>query len=559
MPSFPACFHTFTQPTEHIALPDKFTFPFFYQPHAIATLAAEALMDQLQQPDAPFVHQFQREDEKQSSGKMFGVLVVRHVSGELGYLQGFSGKIDDNNHHQGFVPPVFDMLEEQGFFRKEMEHINQVTALLNQAESDIALPELSQQLSVITQQAEHEVESLRQMTIERRAQRKLTRESAEHLTDSEKQPLIEQLGKESVADKNALKHLKQHWQAQIDEVQQILNHKRAEITGLKKQRATLSNQLQHQLFKRYRFLNGIGEHKDLIDIFADTSTPTPPAGAGECAAPKLLHYAYSNNLQPIALAEFWWGTSPKSEIRKHKQYYPACQSKCQPILGHMLQGLEVDDNPLLVNPAQNKPLEILYHDDAIVVVNKPANFLSVPGKHIKDSAFTRLEADFPDCEGPFVIHRLDMATSGILVFALTRRANKSLQKQFISRTVSKRYVAKIARKDIADTGRIELPMRGDPYDRPRQLVCYEHGKHALTTWQVKTRDEAGTTLYLHPHTGRTHQLRVHCAHHLGFDSPIIGDTLYGEPNQRLYLHAESLSFEHPYTKEPLHFQVDADF
>lgn len=563
-----SCFHAFNQPTDHIILPERFTFPFFYQPHEIAMMAANEMMAQLEQINdsfqssrasnisQPHAHTF---EAKQGSGKMFGVLVVKDASGQLGYLKAFSGKINDSNHHQGFVPPVFDMLKNDGYFRSEMERINTVSSDLKVAQSDIAIPELSQQLQQLQQQAQQEVETLRLETVKRRADRKSRREEANQLPTVEREKELEILGTESVADKNQLKYIKNHWQSQIESVQQLLDAKLNEVERLKQLRANLSHQLQHELFKSYRFLNANRESKDLIEIFANTTSPIPPAGSGECAAPKLLQYAYANQLQPIALAEFWWGVSPKSEIRKHKQYYPACQSKCQPILGHMLQGLNVDDNPLLINPAQDKPLELLYQDDAIVVVNKPANFLSVPGRHIKDSALTRLEADFPDCEGPFVIHRLDMATSGILVFALTRRANKSLQKQFISRSVKKRYVAKLARKDIAATGKIDLPMCGDPYDRPRQLVCHEHGKSALTTWQVKTQDESGTTLYLHPHTGRTHQLRVHCAHHEGLDSPIIGDTLYGEPEKRLYLHAESLCFKHPYTNETLQFQVDAEF
>ncbi|MGL6312267.1 pseudouridine synthase [Vibrio sp. WXL103] len=557
-----SCFHRFQQSVDHLGLPEKFTFPFFYQPHPLAVLAAEQLMQTLEQPRSPFTHQFGLNNTP-GTGKMFGVLVVRNQHGELGYLAGFSGKIDDSNHHLGFVPPVFDMLSREGFFRQEMVEINAVTAALTSAQQDIALPELKQQLHIIEQQAGQEIEALRLETVQRRAERKQRRQASlamqPPLSTEQFNELNQQLGKQSVADKNALKHLKGRWQSKIEQVSSVLNSKVSEIEELKQQRATLSNRLQHQLFRHYRFLNARLEQRDLVDIFASTSNPVPPAGSGECAAPKLLHFAYQNQLTPIALGEFWWGESPKSEIRKHKQFYPACQSKCHPILSHMLEGLEVDDNPLLTNPAKDQELDILYQDDAIVVVNKPANFLSVPGKHIKDSAYTRLQQQFSDVEGPFVIHRLDMATSGLLVFALTRRANKSLQKQFISRSVSKRYIAKIAAAVSSQHGEIHLPMRGDPNDRPRQLVCFEHGKPAHTTWEIKHQDSSGTTLYLYPHTGRTHQLRVHCAHQDGFDSPILGDTLYGQPAERLYLHAESLSFEHPYTKQAMHFQVDAAF
>ncbi|MDR9828896.1 pseudouridine synthase [Vibrio sp. FNV 38] len=559
MPSVATCFHAFHHPVAHIALPERFTYPFFYQPHAIATVAANALIDTLESQPGLFTHDFN--STKDGSGKMFGVLVVKNPQGQLGYLTAFSGKIDDKNHHHGFVPPVFDMLEESGFFRTSMKQINHVSEALQEAENALAVSQLKPQLSLITLQAEQEIEQLRLANIERKAQRKHKRQALldSNSDASQIESLSLQWSRESVADKNKLKHLKSHWQLQISSVQELIDLEQHKIEQLKQQRAQRSNQLQRHLFKQYRFFNARNEEKDLIDIFSPTKNPTPPAGSGECAAPKLLQYAYLHQMQPIALAEFWWGASPKSEIRKHKQYYPACQSKCEPILGHMLQGLDVDDNPLLINPAQGKPLEILYQDEAIVVVNKPANFLSVPGRYIADSAFTRLQAQFSDSEGPFVIHRLDMATSGILVFALTRRANKSLQKQFISRSVKKRYIAKISAQLTEQHGEIHLPMRGDPYDRPRQLVCHSNGKPALTLWQVKEQDASGTTLYLSPHTGRTHQLRVHCAHHEGFDSAIIGDTLYGEPNKRLYLHAESLTFIHPYSQEQMHFQVDADF
>ncbi|WP_017006634.1 RluA family pseudouridine synthase, partial [Enterovibrio norvegicus] len=282
-------------------------------------------------------------------------------------------------------------------------------------------------------------------------------------------------------------------------------------------------------------------------------------GAGECAAPKLLHYAYKHGFTPLAMAEFWWGVSPKSEVRQHKKFYPSCHGKCNPILGHMLQGLSVDPNPLEENWAEDKALEIVYQDDAIVVVNKPSGLLSVPGKTIKDSAYTRVIDMFPDVEGPFVLHRLDMATSGLLVFALTRRANKNLQKQFITRGIEKRYIAMVEGVVEQTQGEINLPMRGDPDDRPRQLVCFEHGKPATTYWQLIYIEKGRSKLHMYPKTGRTHQLRVHCAHHMGLNMAMVGDGLYGDRDARLHLHAEQLAFDHPYTHQRMTFSVDCDF
>jgi tRNA pseudouridine32 synthase/23S rRNA pseudouridine746 synthase len=276
-------------------------------------------------------------------------------------------------------------------------------------------------------------------------------------------------------------------------------------------------------------------------------------------------------LKPLAIAEFWWGQAPKSEIRQHKNFYGACSGKCQPILAHMLEGMAIDDNPLLVNPAESKTLEIIYQDDDIVVVNKPNEFLSVPGKNIEDSVYSRIKQQFPRASGSYIVHRLDMSTSGVMVLALTKRAQKSLQQQFITRTIKKRYVAILEGKVLSkNKGEINLPLKGDFDDKPKQLVCFEQGKPSKTTWEVIDIIDGKSKLYLYPETGRTHQLRVHCAHPLGLNLPILGDDLYGSKNyygrnesgnqkNRLHLHAEMLTLRHPITKEVVTFQIDATF
>jgi len=297
----------------------------------------------------------------------------------------------------------------------------------------------------------------------------------------------------------------------------------------------------------------------LSDIFKNTVYQVPPAGSGECAAPKLLQYAFKHGMQPLALAEFWWGQPPKSEVRQHQHFYSACQGKCQPILGHMLEGVAMDSNPLLAMSGSDQRLDIVYQDEDMVVVNKPAEFLSVPGKNIEDSVYLRMKQMFPKATGPLIVHRLDMSTSGLMVIALNKKANKRLQKQFIDRTVEKRYLAVLEGVLVKDEGWIKLPLRGDFYDRPRQIVCFEHGKPAETRWEVVSRENNKTRVYLYPKTGRTHQLRVHCAHVRGLAMPMVGDDLYGVKADRLQLHAESLSLQQPTTKEPLTFRVAADF
>ena len=553
------CFTRFTADISGYELPEQFTFPFYYTPHPLCVLAAEQLQQHLLTQN-DFEHDFGLEDKQAGRGKMFGVLLVQNQQGEPGYLNAFSGKIADQNLLPGFVPPVYDMLTDEGFFRAETDAINAINAEYKQCADNPELIELKAEIQADRASYQQEEQAQRKIMIDGRANRKLQRKQGEQkLGPDELKTLLDDLGKQSVAEKNALKYLKMAWDEKLAVKEQRLATLKHELAELKERRKTLSNALQHKLHRQYRFLNGLGQERDLVDIFATTTNPVPPAGAGECAAPKLLQYAFKHGFKPLALAEFWWGESPKSEVRQHKKFYPSCNSKCQPILGHMLQGINVEPNPLAENWAEDKELEILYQDEAMVVVNKPSGLLSVPGKTIKDSAYTRLQAMFPDVEGPFVIHRLDMATSGILVFALTKRANKSLQKQFMARGVQKRYMA-LLEGELSDAeGDISLPMRGDPEDRPRQLVCFEHGKPAETRWQLIEVKNGRSKVYMYPKTGRTHQLRVHSAHHMGLNMPMVGDGLYGEKANRLHLHAEMLELDHPYSKERMSFHADCEF
>lgn len=558
-----SCFTAFTADVSDIDLPESFTFPFCYEPHLLSQIAAKQLQQHLES-QTDWQHDFGFEANSKEAGKMFGVLVVKDAQGSLGFLSAFSGKLADKNHHPHFVPPVFDMLTEGSFFLEGTAPINVINNKIKQLTADPELALLQQTIRDFNLQSQQEIEALRLSIVENRKRRKTLRQQAESsLKDNERQALLADLGKQSVAEKAQQKHLKAHWQQQIEEAEQQLQQKVAVIEQLKQDRKQQSAQLQRKLFAQYQFLNQDQQSKSLLDIFEATANPTPPAGSGECAAPKLLQYAFAHHFTPICLAEFWWGASPKSEIRQHKKYYPACQSKCQPILSHMLEGIELDENPLLKNHAEGQEIDIIYQDEAIVVVNKPAEFLSVPGVNVKDSVYTRLQALYPNVEGPFVLHRLDMSTSGLLVFALTKRANKSLQKQFITRGIEKRYVALLDGKLTEESGDIDLPLRGDLEDRPRQMVCFEHGKPAQTHWQfIETLAINGlekSKVYLYPKTGRTHQLRVHCAHQNGLNMPITGDDLYGEKANRLHLHAQQLTFDHPYTKERMVFEVEAGF
>ncbi|WP_144210630.1 RluA family pseudouridine synthase [Shewanella donghaensis] len=559
------------------SLPAKFTFPFYYQPHPLAIVAAEQLQQHLlHQTD--WQHNFGTTDsDKELSaqsetraqcestkslppiGKMFGVLVVRNAEGELGFLSAFSGKLADQNLWPQFVPPVFDMLTKDSFFQQENVEINQLNTQLTSLENEPLRQQLTTKLADMQQQADSAIATHRSLMIENRKQRKAQRATVENLTEAEFTTLSIEMSRQSVSDKKQLSDLKEYWEKQLSLISDPLAKLESAILSIKQQRKKQSNALQHKLFAQYDFLNILGKKSDLNTIFKDAPNHLPPAGAGECAAPKLLQYAFANNLTPITMAEFWWGISPKSEIKQHKNYYPACHGKCRPILAHMLKGLDVDDNPLLTNPAEGVPLPILYQDEDIVIVNKPAEFLSVPGKNIADSVFSRMKQKFPQATGPLIVHRLDMSTSGLMVIALSKEANKHLVQQFINRTVIKRYIAKIDGIPKFDRGEISLPLRVDLDDRPKQLVCYQHGKHAETYWEKVQETNNSCLIHLYPKTGRTHQLRVHCAHFNGLNMPILGDDLYGKTAHRLHLHAQYLSLNHPKTNQKMIFEVNADF
>jgi tRNA pseudouridine32 synthase / 23S rRNA pseudouridine746 synthase len=552
-------FTKFTSDVSRCALPEKFTFPFCYEPHPLSKLAAKELQQYLL-TQTKWRHNFGLPGNLSSgSGKMFGVLVVKNSKGDLGYIAAFSGKLADTNTLEHFVPPVFDMLDTDGFFLKEQLTINEINQQIEQLSNNPKIPEYQARLEESERRAEQLIASQRDAVIAGRKSRKLRREQTkQNSTEEAFEALQQELAKESVFEKNQLKALRVHCAEQIQTAQQLLCSLTDEINTLKEQRKSRSTALQHWLFEQYRFLNIQGREQNLEDLFANMPHP-PPAGAGDCAAPKLLQYAFKHQLTPIALAEFWWGVPPKSEIRQHQNFYPACQGKCQPILSHMLDGITLEDNPLLDQLATEKKLEIVFEDEHIAIVNKPPELLSVPGKHIEDSVYHRMKLLYPKATGNLIVHRLDMSTSGLMVIALSKRAHKSLQKQFINHTINKRYVAKVSGNVVNDEGLINLPLTGDYYDRPRQMVCFESGKPAETRWQVISRKNNTTTLYLYPKTGRTHQLRMHCAHSLGLNMPIIGDDLYGTRNERLHLHAQRLELDHPITKIRMSFEVNAAF
>lgn len=538
-------FHSFQTSIAGIELPRLFTYPFHYTPHPLCVMAAGEVQ--------AYINKQTRWKEELDKGKMFGVLTVRTSNGQTGYLAAFSGNLCGSNSHSFFVPPVYDLLKPDGFFKIEEEQISAINHQIGQLQNCDRYLELQQKMereTASSQQALSEARKVLKAAKEKREQRRLHRPN-----ENEQAAMI----RESQYQKAEFKRLERYWKEQISEIKTELESFSSQIEALKAERRNRSAALQQKLFQQFNFLNAKGETKNLCAIFEETVQKTPPAGAGECAAPKLLQYAYLSGLSPIAMAEFWWGESPKTEIRHHGYYYPSCRGKCEPILRHMLQGLNVEPAPSeRYSLSQNMP-EILFEDQWLLVLHKPEGVLSVPGKSEEQSIYSLLRARYPEATGPLVVHRLDMATSGLLLAAKTQEVHRHLQAQFENRSIKKRYIALLDGILPEEEGVIDLPICPDYLDRPRQMVNEELGKTAITRYRVMDRKNGQTRIAFFPLTGRTHQLRVHAAHPLGLNCPIVGDELYGRKAERLYLHAEYLEFIHPVSGQRMVIEKKAEF
>ena len=562
--------------SEH-PLPARFNNPFDYEPDALCRAAVKLL-----QADLPI---------EPIEGKMYGVLIVER-NGEIGYLQAYSGQIADEG--EDFVPAVFDYLQPDGYFKIHEAEISQLNQKIAQLKASTAYRQAQENLKKIQQEAEKAIEEARRVMQGAKFLRDKRRKEA-FISEAERNEMTRQ----SQFLKAELQRKKKAYAEQITAAQTVVNSCQEQITAWKRERKMKSDRLQRWLFSQFSLLNAYGERKNLLDIFRDyylknspartkaahiTSVNTaeratkeslaasllPPSGAGECCEPKLLQYAFLHGYKPISMAMFWWGPSPKTEIRQHRNYYPACNGKCKPILEWMLEGIDVDDKVCdrANNDTETVPsegLKILYEDNYLAVVAKPSGMLSVPGKGCQPSVYSILSERWKGKSDAFMVHRLDMVTSGLLVVARTSEVHKALQAQFIERTVKKKYVAllplSILEKQLPAEGRIELPLSPDPDDRPRQRVDSTNGKPAITEYRLIGKTTYGkealeaVKIALYPLTGRTHQLRVHCAHPDGLGTPIIGDNLYGQRAERLWLHAEHLEFTHPISQERMSFDT----
>ena len=495
--------------------------------------------------------------EKPNVGKMFGVLVVRDQNGRIGFLSGFSGMFNGKWQLPGFVPQVFEMAGENSSLAFGNTELAGLTTQIESLESSSERAELANEIAQLLLQRDREMNELKQRHQAAKAERKERRQALTDLSDPEQQATMRALALASQHHKREATNATLAWSERVQSVQQQLDALEQQIEKIRERRTERSRQLHREFFESYRLINVLQEEQPITRFFEST----PPAGSGDCAGPKLIQYAHHHHLQPIALAEFWWGPSPSTGIRHHGQFYPACRGKCRPILPFMLRGLNVQQEPehgLGIDASEPK---IVYEDDALLVVNKPAGLMSAPGKYVKDCAFNRLLQRHPECPEMRLVHRLDMATSGLLLVAKTLHANKYLQRQFIQRSVEKRYEAILSKAlppELVE-GDIDLPLTVDLDDTPRQMVNHEYGKPAKTHWQVIAREPESTRVWFYPLTGRTHQLRIHASHPEGLNAAIVGDELYGKPAERLMLHAQRLCFNHPVTRERMEFEVPAPF
>lgn len=569
--------------------------PLDYEPDPLCIQACREVQEMLAR----------REDwqEEIARGKMFGVLIVENVKTDIdvpkwGYLAAYSGQIGGRSDWEDFVPAVFDYLQPDGYFKTHEAEISRINQSISHLEKDERMKEARTLIRQLQEERKRTIAAYQEKMKEAKAKRDSRREAG-NLSEAEEAQMI----RESQFMKAELRRLKKSL-SEKTALETEFEDYQENILRLKQLRKQLSDALQQWLFSQFRMLNQEGESKDLLEIFRDEALKeypqaaiatsriaalkmVPPAGSGECCEPKLLQYAYQHGYKPLQMAMFWWGESPKEEIRHHLQFYPACNGKCKPILHWMLP-----DSVFHSQIAEKHILEILYEDDQLAVICKPSGLLSVPGKDSSQpSVYSIMRKKYPAASSPLIVHRLDMATSGLMIIAKTEFAYHRLQNEFLHHQVQKKYIAIIGCKDqdacdkiwekakkqkkdmrdelkerrassnAAEKQKISLPLMPDYLDRPRQIVNHTQGKEAITEYEVlEPVDDSHLRIALYPKTGRTHQLRVHCAHQEGLNAPILGDPLYGnEKAARLHLHAEEITFEHPLTGKKMTITRKADF
>ena len=525
-----------------IALPPRFTYPFCYKPHPLCIVAAEQLIAHIEADEQLMT--VARE------GKMFGVLVVKDKEERLGYVAAYSGTTCYDFDNTFFVPSVYDYLQDDGFFKIGEREITAINHHIDEAENNPHLINIRTEIEQLKKQSSTAIEDYRHSMDEAKKLRDARREAG--CTADEEQ----EMQNESRFMKAEMKRLKTRKEKEIAEITQRYETMMTEIRSMKQQRKDKSDALQDKLFRHFEMLNKDGEKKNVCNIFAEQGAGIPPAGTGECCAPKMIQYAYAHDYHLVAMAEFWYGKTPAAEIRHHLHYYPSCMGKCKPLLTYMLRGIAMDANPM--EHSVDNYVDNLYEDDYLIVINKPSGMPTVDGKINTRSAENIVREMRPN-DNIKAVHRLDMDTSGIVVFAKDEDTYVEMQRLFAERQVKKRYTAVVEGEVERTNGRISLPLSPDYINRPMQMVDHENGKEAVTSYRVINSHNGQTRISLVPITGRTHQLRVHCASSEGLNNPIVGDNLYGTPSERLLLHASYVEFIHPYTGNKISVKSEAHF
>ncbi len=528
-----------------------YTFPSPFDelgPHPVARRAALELQDELRRGlIAPGVPTDLLRGPM--GGKMFGVLVVRDGAGKLGVLRAFSATLAGTWNVEGYAPPMFDRArraEVEPAGEAAVKRIHAVATAMAGHPPLLELREASRTLD------ERHVAASEALAASHRANRS-ARHDRRATTSAEDRTTLHALEQESRRDKAERRRMEAQHEAEREAMATQLRPFERRVRAAERLRTWTSRRVMRALFDTYVVSSFDGRSQTLRSLWRDE----PPAGAGDCAGAKLLAEANRTALVPVAMAEFWWGAPPPSGGRVEGAFYPSCREKCGPLLPFLMEGLEVAPPRSFAPPTRtHSPLRIVHEDAHIVVVDKPAGLLSVAGKVDAPDAEAMLRASYPWAR---LAHRLDLDTSGLLLAALDEATYARLQRMFLERTIEKRYVALLDGIVTGDEGRIELPMRGDQTDRPRQIVDAVHGKVAATRWQVLERRDGTTRVALWPLTGRTHQLRVHAAHPEGLNAPVVGDRLYGREGPRLMLHAAALAFAHPSKGERLAFECPAPF
>ncbi len=523
--------------------------PFEYRPSSLIVEAQKELITKIKE----LTTSDQEIKEELSRGKMFGIMVVRCEDGSVGYLAAFSGCMAGRLELDHFVPPITGRDCQNSDFEAEDKAIGVLGRRIEELRNYPDFISIQRDYNDLKKSVEVELTTKKKIYLKAKEERDERRNSTNDIT------IITALQRESQHQKGELKRLEKRLKEELTKVEKRLKEWHDQLTQMVDERREMSQNLQKKMFESYLVVNGRGEWRSLYKIFDDTLKRLPPSGAGECAAPKLLHYALTQKMKPLALGEFWYGPSPRGEVRHHAHFYGACQSRCFPILSFMLEGVDVADiEPELIREAK-EPLTAIFEDEHIVIFNKPSGLLSVAGRYSTESVASIARERYPEATGSMIVHRLDQETSGILVVAKSAEVHKALQRQFSERQLSKRYIAIVEGVIEVDRGEINLPLITNIYDRPRQMVDHKRGKKAYTTFEVIDRGDNFTRLSLTPHTGRTHQLRLHCAHPDGLNAPIRGDRLYGDINTRLHLHAEEITFTHPITNKEVWIKCEAPF